>query len=386
MPKSLSVENLRSAEVYEPDDPVIQGRLSDAGKHRRSPFLYDPENKAIKCRRFVGFKAGQGAPKTPSGNALQELAESRGVTWTAEMKNRAVPYWASDERVDGEGDIIRQRWHFDEFEKNSPMPFNHKWQEPPVGKIIDWRIRTRKDADYEGPALWLLGLFATKDQWEWADTVFRLVESGVLPGGSVGFYSTKIVDIKDEEERAELGLGRFGFILDENHLLEFSPVTMPANPGAVTIQNCKGLLPHDMHMIRELKRLEIHGEHYQDEGERWAKTETMLLGIARTLWPNEEWEHHYSLDVPVILENIPKIGEADNTKIQNLDLIVAIESLTKRFDEFAASSERALDELRDQVTDLVARGPINTNTNPDDEESSEQFADDLSKLAETLGI
>jgi hypothetical protein len=45
----------------------------------------------------------------------------------------------------------------------------------------------------------------------------------------------KVINVQDDTERARLGLGRYGVILDDNTLLEFSPTSVPANSGAIAL-------------------------------------------------------------------------------------------------------------------------------------------------------
>lgn len=231
---------------------------------------------------------------------IQKLCEMRNVPWNPLYVGRTVPYIASDERVDNMGDIVRQNWDFTQFEKNSPMPYSHKWDMPPVGRVIAWNV-----VDSEGPALALLGLFATGEDYEWADTVFRLVKSRICVAGSVGFYPRKVVHVTDPTERAELGLGQYGMILDDNVLLEYSPCTLPANPGAIVLNSVnragKSLQPRDVFFVRELMRERMGSTDYH----RWLELEKALVGLGKKFFPKEKFEVHRQADVPVLLDAPP---------------------------------------------------------------------------------
>ena len=122
------------------------------------------------------------------------------------LAGRAVPYWASDERPDGHGDIVRQQWSFEEYSKNPVLCMGHDWVGPAIGRGIDYEVRQRSDADYKGPALWMLALFAEAEAQAENDRVFRLVRSGFMSAASVGFYSDRVIIVEDEQERAELPL------------------------------------------------------------------------------------------------------------------------------------------------------------------------------------
>lgn len=167
--------------------------------------------------------------KTLSASALRQKVEALGMPWDDRFLMRTVPYWMSDERVDSMGDIVRQVWDFSLFAKNSPMPWAHNWGGQAIGRVVDWKTKSRQDPDYVGKALYGLGLFALSDQGE---AILSLVKSGFLPSGSVGFRPLEILNVTDPEERAKLGLGKYGLVFSKSALLEFSPVMLPANPGA----------------------------------------------------------------------------------------------------------------------------------------------------------
>lgn len=253
------------------------------------------------------LKADPGAQVTnipglgvPPVDELQRLIEARQMPLPADL-TRVVPWFASDERVDGDGDIVRQNWNFEEFKDNSPMPFSHEWEQPPVGRVLDWKVVQRADSGYAGPALWLLGLFAGADEWPFADSVYRLVRAGILRGGSVGFFSTRIIEVTDKEERAAIGLGPYGVILDQNTLLEFSPTTIPANPGAVALRARQhgpvGLEKHDLCVVRELLRQDVRDD--AEARRRWSAYEEVLIAASKALFPGETFLFHKDLDVPV---------------------------------------------------------------------------------------
>ena len=248
------------------------------------------------------------APKIPSKAKLQSLAEARGMPWEDGMASRAQTWWASDERVDSEGDIIRQSWSFTEFSKNSPMPFGHRWSEPPIGRFIDWEVLHRDEKDYTGPALHLLGIFASKDTSEWADTIMRLVQSGMLPGASVGFQAGKVINVIDEEERNQLGLGPWGLIFENNTLLETSPVTIPANPGAVTSDMMKSIHTEDIAILRKIKRRSCSSE---EDFDTWQKS---IIGVAKAVWPKADFKD-YGLEDNILEHEEPHVKKKDITVV-----------------------------------------------------------------------
>jgi len=260
------------------------GQFADRLKKRGETFK--ETDKGLEVHR-----AGEGVSKVdlPSPARLQELVEARGMPWDPAYAERAYRWWASDERVDHAGDIIRQQWDMSVFETNSPMPYSHDWDNLPIGRYVGWRTMLRGAEDYEGPALNLLGVVFTRDTFEWADQVNSLMRAGGLPKCSVGLITRDPLVVEDKEERDELGLSDYGVVMQDNLLLENSPCTIPCNPGAGMATLMKRLTgPSDVDMLRELKRIEaIAAEHSADD---WLNEDKLLLAAARERWGSR---YHY---------------------------------------------------------------------------------------------
>lgn len=230
---------------------------------------------------------------------LRRMAQDVGIEWRQDYAQRVIPYYASDERPDRHGDIVAQDWNFDNFAKNPVVPFGHDWSAPPIGNSIGWEVVDRKDDDYTGPALLLHNLFAPADVWPFADSIFRLVSSGFLKSSSVGFYPLEILRVEDPSERSELGLGPWGVIYMRSELVEHSVVTVPANPGAVSLlRQAENLLPHDYFAILELARQGTRA------GQNTEKDWSAFKSVLRTNW-SQMFKmlppDHTELDVPVAL-------------------------------------------------------------------------------------
>ncbi len=223
----------------------------------------------------------------PDDEALAALAASRGLKFEDGARDRVVQYWASDERVDGHGDIVEQDWSFDEYAKNPVLLAQHEWNGDPIGAALDWKVKHRAESDYTGPALWMLHLFASADASARADSVLRLVKAGIMRSCSVGFWSERVVDVQDPDERLALGLGQWGWILQGNHLMELSPVSLPANPGAHAIAELAKAVESgaikavDVALLRELAGFQMRSS------AKAARRETDLAwaGVERLLFP-----------------------------------------------------------------------------------------------------
>lgn len=254
---------------------------------------------------------------------VRRLATSRGIDFEDEDLGRVLPWWASDERVDSQGDIIRQAgWEFDLIEKNGPLLFGHRAWEPPIGRIMGWSVRQRGEKDYAGPGLWLLNYFAKGDPI--ADRIHRFVKGGILTSGSVGFRPIEILLVQDEEERKALGLGRYGVVVQKQKLTEFSVVSMPANDGATVIRALElakdsGSLvdAEDVQLLRELAREECS----MKSPDAWREVDDFYRGAGQFLFPGNSWRSHRDVQEPIVKRSSgpERVSETntDLAKMQN---------------------------------------------------------------------
>jgi hypothetical protein len=218
-------KSLRCVTDPEEISALLSTRQQFVGSYRSSSGLQKATGYAV----LNPLTGEDEESKALSPTALRQKLEALGMPWDDRYLMRTIPYWMSDERVDSMGDIVRQVWDFSLFEKNSPMPWAHNWSGQAVGRVVDWKTKSRQEPDYVGKALYGLGLFALSEQGE---AILSLVKSGFLPSGSVGFRPLEILNVTDPDERAKLGLGKYGLVFSKSALLEFSPVLLPANPGA----------------------------------------------------------------------------------------------------------------------------------------------------------
>ena len=340
MRSKLDITKLRSATIYEGADEVARffhDQRSDIEQRRDdSTLIFNDDDGRTRCDKIGGDSVVRNADLSSAD--FQSLAEAVGIKWEEGFEERVVPYWASDERVDRHGDIVRQNWLFENFQKNPVMPYSHGWELPPIGNVISWEVMGRDDDDYQGPALQLLNLFATAEHWEFADTIFRLVDSGFLKASSVGFYPGVVIDVQDEKEREELGLGRWGLIFDANELIEHSPTTVPANAGAISLLRSSGgnLQPHDICAIRDMSRMSIHRKG-GDKAE-WMRLDATLRSTWSHLFPTVVVPRHVDLDEPITLDTsgsqLSDLAAASLEMQKQLkQLNTTIEELVSRYDD-----------------------------------------------------
>lgn len=243
----------------------------------------------------------------PSKDEALAAAKERGLELGDEPEKRIFTMIASDERVDLHGDIVRQNWELDDYKKNPVILPGHNWSALPIGNSLIEKIVKRKTEEYTGKALQLTTL--QHDLTEEAASYTRLMQAKFLRTGSVGFYPGIVIEVEDEKERAKLGLGKWGLILDKNLLKEHSIVTLPANTGAQILSlACKdGLLQgNDIQMIRECYRVTVGTK---AGGQAWTQTDYQMRQMWKRLYPNVKTFKHEDPEAPIEFDKID-IGKA----------------------------------------------------------------------------
>jgi hypothetical protein len=320
----------------------------------------------------------------PPTEDLRKLAEKLGIEWRAGFEERVIPYFGSDERVDRHGDIVRQNWNFKDFANNPVVAYSHQWDMPPIGNSLKWEVVDRKDKEYEGPALFLLNLFVPGDVYAWGDTVYRLVKSGFLRTSSVGFYPGIILDIKDEKEREELGLGRWGVVLEACVLVEHSPTTIPANTGAFSLlRSAKAsnmLRPGDAAVVRELTRQECLRSGFTADGFR--SKDAGVIAMWKALFPKSKLELsvHKNLDEPILPTEqeieLNSEGTTAPTNEEGKKELEAIRGEITELKESLSSMGEAIKDIRSLIEDK-AETEAKAGEEEEQEEQEEQEGKDM---------
>jgi hypothetical protein len=164
------------------------------------------------------------------GEGLLDLEEA-GLTEKdiTERGDRVIAWTVSTEARDRDKDRILQRgWKLKNYRKNPVVLFGHDYGALPVGRSI----RTWVDKSDQGSRLRMLKQFATREENEFADTVFNMAKAKFLRTASVGFVPLKFEE--DPEAPDEMKEGFFRpMLFKENDLLESSVVPVPSNPEAL---------------------------------------------------------------------------------------------------------------------------------------------------------
>ena len=367
-PLTIQLAKSRSKELIQDPQEILAVMRSRAGGDAEASLT----DEGVQVRRSCALTSGSSGKnfETPSATTIQRLVEARGMPYRPEFEDRTVWYYMSDERVDSEGDIIRQNWDFSEFAKNSPMPFNHEWFNAPIGRMIDWFTQPRNEADYSGPALVGLGLFATEEMSEQADSVFRLVKGGFLPSGSVGFIAKEILNIKDPDERSALGLGQWGVVFNRSTLLEFSPTTIPANPGAHVAASFGKLKRCDVGVLRELKL-----SHSDAESEDFKSWDSWLTGMAHEVFGHKAYSMPNEETTEDVTEDTAEEVTATETEEKSTELAEIKEllgELVKAFNAMSTQVKAATNDLQHSIDTLHEKGLIESKALDADSEESEE--------------
>jgi HK97 family phage prohead protease len=132
---------------------------------------------------------------------------------------RAFDFVISTASVDRYGDTVAvDGWKLSNFRKNPVVLWMHDNSMLPVGKASNIRVEDGKlKARVE---------FTPAELVRYNDIVFEMIKGGFLSATSVGFIPLKYAFVDDPERR-------FGIDFQEQELLEFSIVTVPANQEAL---------------------------------------------------------------------------------------------------------------------------------------------------------
>ena len=130
--------------------------------------------------------------------------------------SRRCTFKVSSGAVDRDRDVINQAgWRLDNYLKNPVVLWGHQYGMPPIA--------TCKSLGLQGGDLLADADFFDEKTYPFADTIYKIVKAGGLRASSVGFKPLKY------NYNAERG----GVDIEEAELLEWSVVSVPANPEAL---------------------------------------------------------------------------------------------------------------------------------------------------------
>lgn len=114
---------------------------------------------------------------------------------------------------------------FEQYNKlGSPVFFNHNWDNLPIGRNLWIKVEGDKVI---AKTKFLVDYYKSEEYNAFIRDLYELYKDGVLRGWSIGFRPLKWHDEEID--------GKMIRVFDEWELLEYSAVTIPANPEALTI-------------------------------------------------------------------------------------------------------------------------------------------------------
>jgi HK97 family phage prohead protease len=181
------------------------------------PLVSSLQFKAIARRKIIPTRSGGlGVRKqviTPAAPSMDE--------------RRALRFCISTGAVDREQDSVAVAgWDLRQYQRNPVVLWGHDASRLPIGRAFDVAV--------EGDALMASVEFIpemTPEAGAFADAVYRLAKTGFLGATSVGFRPLKWEYTTDKDRGADDWFPGIDF--QQQELVEFSIVTVPANPEAL---------------------------------------------------------------------------------------------------------------------------------------------------------
>ena len=150
-----------------------------------------------------------------------------------EVAPRVLEFVGSTEDVDRMGDvIIASGWQLKDYKKNPVFLWAHQYDMPPVGKATKvWIDEDKLKFNIQ---------FPMREEYEFADTIYKLYKGGYLRASSVGFMPIKSEPIEQKEDEDVMIYQPTRYLKQD--LLELSGCPVPANPNALAEAKTKGLV------------------------------------------------------------------------------------------------------------------------------------------------
>jgi len=160
-------------------------------------------------------------------DGTQTIVRKQAIANAEDVGQRQIKFTISTGDVDRENDRLRSDgWVLNAYRKNPVVMFAHDYKQLPVARAVSIE-------EHEG-TLVSTAEFATADLNPFADTVYRMIKGGFLNAVSVGFRPQKF-------KSTERDNGQQGFDFEEQELLEYSVVPIPANPHALIAASKDGI-------------------------------------------------------------------------------------------------------------------------------------------------
>lgn len=236
-------------------------------------------------------------------------------------------------------------WDLTNYKKNPVVLWGHDGSTPPIGRAVDIK------EDENG--LYAVAEFDTASQR--GSEIFGLYDRGFLNAFSVGFIpkSHSMEQVPGKQEK--------GVVWTEAELLEFSAVSIPANPGAV--------------IGRELAELAIKciGEEAITKG---VDGETFIVGLPQMVTEEKAPEQRLekSLEQLITLARVVKGKPLDTSKLSLVGTATSL--LNEIIVENQQVSPEDIDKLHGVVKELAT---VVADLNPDSDAFVQKTVTNISK-------
>ena len=219
--------------------------LSGAIQHRLyggiNRIAWRPEDVAAVVERFAGSTERTYLPP----QSRDHLA-STPLAWEGKAAgdvNRIFTFTISSATPDRMGDTIAaEGWKLDNYKRNPVVLWGHDGTMLPVGRATRLWV--------QGGKLKATAELAPASVSQYAERVRSFIASGFLNATSVGFAPTKFKFAQDKNRP-------FGIDFLEQELLEFSIVSIPANPDALLDPGQLGTKSAQARRVRDLDLIRI---------------------------------------------------------------------------------------------------------------------------------
>lgn len=271
-------------------------------------------------------------------------------------ESRIVQFVISTGAVDRDGDTIDpQGWDLTTFQKSGAVLWGHDASQLPIAESLATWV--------EGDKLKARCRFPTKDVYAFSDTVYQLIKQNVLRCTSVGFKPLQWVETDREQDGFFPGLD-----FKKQSLIEFSIVSVPANPEALV----------------EAKRLGVDMGPYL----AWAEKTLDTMNASGLLVPRNALEKTYFAAKGATSVSVPPgtdMPQKDDAALEVKGGRVLSKKNETRLQDAIKSLQSILDEL--------SKGAPDEGDEPDEDEEDEdaeegKSADTVSAkaLADAVGI
>lgn len=249
--------------------------------------------------------------------------EAQHRTISRAAKEEGGLYWflGTSEAVDSHDSIIRADGaDFSRFRENPVVLLDHENRVDSIGGRVE-EIRA-----VESPKGWEFGIRFASGESPRAAQAERLADAGFLRGSSIGFIPKVVRQDLSDAERALLGLGRFGYVVEEWELLELTVVPVGSNPEALKRAVAAGVLePDDVSALRTRpNRVRVSGKRESGDDSMRETLMAMADGLRDITEAQDE-------NVAALLGEMSNLGAAMAGAVHRieakLDLVAGLKSV-----------------------------------------------------------